>query len=154
MKLTSRVRRAKYKKRGNNPDNKNKNLCNLEVATRLGVSENTKYLHTKEDVLRALRQAYTVRSCKARLGTSLTVGSARKKLIAIAKGDTKAIGFLVIVSGKVWHSLFLLTDGSTEIDTNPKKNDRRKIEHCYLVRITDLNKFKSNTDDKCFIRIT
>lgn len=146
--------RAKYKKRGNNPDDKNKNLCTSAVAKALGVADNTRYLHTKEDLLRALRKAYTVRSCKSKLGTSLTIGSARKKLSAIAAGDTKSIGFMTVVSGKMWHVLFLMNDGSTEIDTVPRKNDRRKIEYCYQIRITDLDKFKNNTSDKCMIKVT
>lgn len=152
--LNKKVLRAKHKKRGNNPDDKNKNICTSAVAKALGVADNTKYLHTKEDLLRALRKAYTVRSCKSRLGTSLTVGSARKKLSTIAIGDTKSIGFVIVVSGKMWHVLFLMNDGSTGIDTAPRKNDRRKIEHCYQVRITDLEKFKDNISGECMIKVT
>ena len=54
--------RKQFKKKSNNTANNNKNICALRVAEYLRVESMVRYLHTKDDLVRAVRKAYTVRS--------------------------------------------------------------------------------------------
>lgn len=109
----------------NNCDNPNKNICVLEVAQFLGVSENVRYLHYLKDLVRASRMDYVVRSRKSTLGGA-TVGGSRK--LIKEKGDAKF--YIVRISG---HVLLLNANGDTIVDTAPRKRDRRKLTHIYGV---------------------
>lgn len=113
----------------NNPQNPNKNLCLLEIAHKMRVNEATRYLHTVSDLVRAARTKYKVRSRLSRLGKEPTVGGSRAKLAAIAEAEGIR-GFIVRVDG---HAMLLRADGSTWVDTDHRKADRRAITHLYAV---------------------
>ena len=107
----------------NNPDNPNKNLCGYAVARALGVDEATRYIHTIEDLQRAIRSMWSLRSVKTKMSVKAgrtTVGAIRKRIAA--KGE--ALAYLVHVEG---HVLLLDKDGSTSVDTAPVQRDRRKV---------------------------
>ena len=107
----------------NNPDNPNKNLCGYAVARALGVDEATRYIHTIEDLQRAIRSLWSLRSVKTKMGVKAgrtTVGAIRKRIAA--KGE--ALAYLVHVEG---HVLLLDRDGTTAVDTAPVQRDRRKV---------------------------
>jgi hypothetical protein len=108
----------------NNPDNTNKNWCALEVATALGVEEETRYLHNWNDLLRAVRSRWIARSRKSSV-KGKTVGAIRSQLAKLG-----AHAFVVLVEG---HVLLLNCDGKTIVDTSPRKQDRRKIRALYGV---------------------
>lgn len=113
-----RVNRSACKARSNNAGNPNQNVCAHAVARALGVADRVKYLHVIQDTLRAARTRFSVRSRKSALKGS-TVGAIRKGC-----KDQGACGFIVYVAG---HVLLLDATGNTWIDTDPRKNDRRKV---------------------------
>ena len=118
-------KRSSYRTVSNNVINPNQNVCALHVAKALGVAAEVRYLHTAQDVFRAARLKYSVRSVATAV-KSKTVGGARKHMTDIA-----AEFFIVVVAG---HVLLLDTDGQTIVDTDPRKRDARKIKHvmaCY-----------------------
>lgn len=102
----------------NNCSNPNKNVCALAVANALGVANEVRYLHEIGDIKRAAATRFNVRSRKSALKGS-TVGAIRKHCTA-----QKACGFIVYVAG---HVILLDAWGNTWVDTDPRKNDRRKV---------------------------
>lgn len=116
--------RSQHKTKSNNPLNPSQNLCALRVAQYLGVNGLVTYLHTINDLVRAARKVYTVRSRKSSVRAN-TVGKARKSLSNL---DGKY--YMIIVKG---HVLLLDTNGTTIIDTDPRIRDKRKITHIYAV---------------------
>jgi len=123
--------RQYMKERSNNSHNPNQNICALEVAKRMGVNKNVRYLHTVKDIVRAARTKYSVRSRKSQLKTGSSVGNARKQLAKISENNPKKIyGYIIVVKG---HVLLMSYDGRTLVDTAPRKADRRKITHCYAL---------------------
>ena len=117
----------------NNPDNPNKNLCGYAVARALGVDEATRYIHTIEDLQRAIRSMWSLRSVKTKMGVKAgrtTVGAIRKRIAA--KGE--ALAYLVHVEG---HVLLLDRDGTTSVDTAPVQRDRRKVLRVQGVYMSD-----------------
>lgn len=124
--------RTMYKDDSNNKDNPNKNWCALYVCKVLQVDENIRYLHTMEDIIRAARTKYTVRSRFSKLGKkNRTVGGARAKLIEIAQQEPECLAFIVGVKG---HVLLISHKGNTIIDTDPRIRDKRQITELYIVR--------------------
>jgi len=109
--------------RSNNAENPNKNICAFRVARMLGVDQEVRYLHTIEDLKRAARSRFSIRSVKS-MAKADTVGAARQNL----NGQNGAIGYIVWVQG---HVLLLGSQGETIIDTDPRKKDRRKIRGIY-----------------------
>ncbi len=120
--------RHDYRTRSNNAVNPNKNICALEAARFFGCGDVSRYLHSIRDLVYAVRKSYTVRSRAGRV-RGKTVGAARDTLRKLA-GEVSAKGFLVRVNG---HVLVLDATGKTVVDTSPRKRDRRKITHCYVV---------------------
>ena len=117
----------------NNPDNPNKNLCGYAVARALGVDEATRYIHTIDDLQRAIRSLWSLRSVKTKMGVKAgrtTVGAIRKRIAA--KGE--ALAYLVHVEG---HVLLLDRDGTTSVDTAPVQRDRRKVLRVQGVYMSD-----------------
>lgn len=117
----------------NNPDNPNKNLCGYAVARALGVDQATRYIHTIEDLQRAIRSMWSLRSVKTKMGVKAgrtTVGAIRKRIAA--KGE--ALAYLVHVEG---HVLLLDRDGTTSVDTAPVQRDRRKVLRVQGVYMSD-----------------
>lgn len=119
--MTRNERRAD----SNNPDNTNKNICALEVAKYLCVHNTVHYLHTINDLVRAARNKYIVRSRKSLLAKG-TIGKTRKAIEA--KGD--ALFYIAHVKG---HVLLLNREGRTIVDTAPRKKDKRKVYNLYGV---------------------
>lgn len=135
----SRIREH-YKKKSNCYNGSNlKNVCISYVTNHLGVTDAVTYLHTSDDVVRAIRSKYI---CRSRLSSvrkkgkygiykRMTVGKARKTLAKVAaKESNHVLGFYVSVAG---HGLFLDADGQTIVDTAPSKRDKRTIYDCYIV---------------------
>lgn len=122
------TRRQWLRTASNNPVNPNKNICVLAVAKALGADNETRYLHTYEDLVRALRTRYIVRSRTSNV-KGKTVGKAREKLASLAD-DVNAIGFIVRVQG---HVMLLDSQGKTIVDTDPRKRDKRKVLNAYVI---------------------
>jgi hypothetical protein len=113
-----RARRAA----SNNPQDANKNICALAVARALRVEHATRYLHTWQDLQRAIRTRYSARSVRSSV-KGATVGAVRRNLAHV-----NAVAVLVRVSG---HVLLMMADGRTVVDTDARKRDCRKIEAIY-----------------------
>lgn len=111
--------RKQHRAASNNPINPNQNICAQAVARALGVADNVRHLHTIMDVKRAAGTRFSVRSVKT-AAKSKTVGGARKNVASIED----ALAFIVYVKG---HVILLKNDGSTIVDTAPRKRDRRQI---------------------------
>lgn len=122
-------RRQKFRNNSNNEVNRNKNICGLAVAQVLGVSSTVHYLHTINDVVRAARNKFTVRSRLSFIGTGKTVGKSRLKFKQIHEKEGAKF-FIVRVDG---HVILLNQEGLTICDTDPRKRDKRKITHAYAV---------------------
>jgi len=130
MKVNRKIQRLL----SNNPDNKNKNVCVLAIAKALGCENDTRYLHNINDLVYALRTRHTVRS-RADRAKGKTVGKVRPMLHAIA-AEVNAKAFVARVSGKVGgcgHVLMFDTGGNTVVDTAPRRRDRRKVTHLYVI---------------------
>ena len=124
--------REHYRKKSNNSENPNKNICTLAVVEALGCDAETRYLHRVKDVVYALRKRYTVRSrCSQIRGKS--VGKIRKLCEKLANEvDSRTVYFLVRVEG---HVLLLDRTGQTRVDTDPRKRDARKVKDFYIIYI-------------------
>jgi len=112
------TRRSSYKAASNNSDNRCKNICALAVVSALGLENTVRYLHTYEDVKRACRNSFSVRSVKSMV-KSKTAGGARKMM-----SELGAKYYIVWVDG---HVLMMDALGKTIVDTAPRLRDRRKI---------------------------
>jgi len=128
------TKREFFRKESNNIVNSNKNICALKVAEYLGVQNESRYLHTINDLVYAARKKFTVRSRESQVRNK-TIGSARAKLKQIyasqcCQAGVKVKGFILRVAN---HVIFVDTEGNTIIDSDPRKRDRRKITHCYIV---------------------
>jgi len=121
----ARTKRERSRSQSNNRENPNKNLCVLAVAKALGVADKVHYLHTIDDLTRALRTRFSVRSRKSSLPKNATVGKARLKA-----PEFGAKYYVALVPG---HVILLGRDGKTLIDTDPRKVDRRKVLRFYGV---------------------
>jgi hypothetical protein len=113
------MNRQTLKARSNNAANPNQNVCAQAVARALGVADAVRYLHTAEDLHRAARTRYSVRSVKSAL-KARTVGAARKRMPEVEGSH----GFIVVVPG---HVLLLDRNGRTVVDTDPRKRDGRRM---------------------------
>lgn len=130
------TKRERWRGMSNNHDNPNKNICTLAVTDAFGVSGNVRYLQTVDDVVRAFRTRYTVRSRKSSLGNKLTVGAVRAKLAQMTYTESCGIVkayLLRLKYGKVGHVILLGRDGSTLIDTDSRKRDKRQITECFVI---------------------
>ncbi len=121
-------KREKFKKHSNNISNTNKNICGLAVATTLGVANATRYLHTMDDIVKAARTRFTVRSRLSQLNKNKSIGNARAKMNSLANDHT--IGFLIGIDG---HVLLADANGQTITDTDPRQRDRRKVTELYII---------------------
>ena len=129
--LTAGEIRAQRRAESNNPINRNKNICTSAVCSALGVINEVRYLQTSEDVVRATRKGWQVRSRKSQLRKGASVGQARavaKKLTETESGSVR--GYIVFVPG---HVLLLDKSGQTTIDTASRKQDKRKVIGFYKV---------------------
>ena len=120
-----------YRNNSNNRRNTNKNICVLAVADKLGVSEDTRYLHTMEDLTYAIRKRWSCRSVKTALKVKpfkTTVSQAVKQMRTHEADDL--VAYVVGVPG---HVLLMNKHGDVEVDTAPRKADRRRIDAVYGV---------------------
>lgn len=106
-----------------------KTVCSTAVLAFFGIDASTfHYSQNITDILRLLRsRGYSARSRMSTVGRGTSVGRLRSR---IAKHDEKG-WWLVRVPG---HAMLLKWDGSTVVDTAPRKRDRRQVTHLYLVR--------------------
>ena len=107
----------------NNRHDPNKNICGFAVARALGVDDATRYIHTINDLQRAIRSMWSLRSVKTKMGVKVgktSVGAIRQRI----KKRGEALAYLVHVDG---HVLLLDRDGSTAVDTAPAQRDCRKV---------------------------
>ena len=124
-------RRQASKKGSNNKENPNKNICSLAVAKACHVDHFVRYLHWMDDLKRALRNYYSVRSimwCVNQGKCNKTVGGARAALSKQLKKDSTLLGIVINTPG---HVLLMGKDGSTIVDTDPRDRDRRPIRTIY-----------------------
>ncbi len=129
--------RKKYTKRSNNPENPNQNVCAQAVADALGVADLVRYLHSISDLVRALRKGdFLVRSRKSDLRGADTIGAVRQRIRAENEKQESRLDadyYVVRVTTGSGHVIILGRDGSTLIDTDPRKRDRRRVTHFYGV---------------------
>ena len=119
----NRSKREVFVAHSNNLENRNKNICALEICKILEVDDKVRYLHTIEDVVYALRKKYVVRSRNSKLGHG-TVEECRGKVRRL--GDA---GVYVI-----WvkdHVFLMFGDGRTAYDTDPREIDDRRVLGVY-----------------------
>lgn len=119
----------------NNPANPNKNMCALAVAQALHVADEVRYLHTWGDMERAVRKLWSMRSVASAVGLTKqpkTVGAMRKKLVDVAEKNPRLAHYVIHVDG---HVLLINRDGTTSVDTAPRKRDRRKVLSVYGVYV-------------------
>ena len=145
----------------NNPDNPNQNMCAQAVAKWLGVAEKVRYLHNVDDLVRAARTKFTVRSRlseakKLLPKKKLTVSQFRKIAQDISDkaygGEVRKAEYYCPDNHKNWiqetrtcydpaafilrtpnHAIGLDSTGKVVVDTNPRKSDRRTVTHVYMV---------------------
>lgn len=110
----------------------NKTICTSAVTDWFGVTQNVHYLHSIEDMVRALRKGgFTARS-RAGKFAGKSLGSVRDKLAKEAESlaPFHVYGFVVVVPG---HALLVNRFGETIIDTASRQKDRRKIQQIYVI---------------------
>lgn len=129
-----KVNRSKCRKGSNNKVNPNKNVCGLAVCRFYKVDKAVRYIHTVEDITRAFRTRYSVRSRKSFFKSGATVSSVKKNAYDCTKDAVRdglvPYGYIIIVDG---HVLSLDFKGEVTVDTDPRKSDRRKVKRIYLV---------------------
>lgn len=132
------IKRDIQRTRSNNPRNRNKNVCGLAVAAALGVQDKTRYLHTWGDLQRAIRTTWSFRSVKSalRVTPNETSVGAMRKAIRNHNPEGTLMSYVVMVEG---HVIMLNSDGSTAVDTAPRKRDCRKVKAVYGVYLDDNN---------------
>jgi hypothetical protein len=129
-----RTDRKVARSKSNNPHNPNQNICVQEVAKFFGVADEVRYLHKMEDLVRAIRIKYTVRSRESQV-RGKTVGKMREKLPKLAQ-EVNAIAFIARVAhknGSNGHVIALDATGKTFVDTDPRKRDKRLVTHLYVI---------------------
>lgn len=133
------IKRDMHRATSNNSRNRNKNVCGLAVATALGVQNATRYLHTWGDLQRAIRTTWSFRSVKSalRVKPNETSVGAMRKAIRNHNPEGTLMSYVVMVEG---HVLMLNSDGTTAIDTAPRKRDCRKVKAVYGVYFDENNR--------------
>ncbi len=124
--MAGKAYRAAHREMSNNPHNTNKNWCALRVAQACGVHEATRYLHTVNDLKRALSTRWNYRSRKSAFKTN-TVKQYPKALANQAM-EAGLAGYVVIVSG---HVLLLNKEGEVHTDTAPEHTARKEVQAIY-----------------------
>jgi hypothetical protein len=106
-----------------------KTVCTSSVLTFFGIRRDSyRYAQTIQDAMNILRRnGFSVRSRKSAAGKNCTIGKFRTK---VRSGKIEGEYFLVRVEG---HAMVVRGDGTTVVDTDPRKVDRRRITHVYRV---------------------
>ena len=127
--------RAFWRDCSNNPSNPNQNTCAYSVAHALYVDDEVRYLHTWDDMLRAVRKLWSMRSVASVVGATKrdkSVGAIRGDLMKHALKHDDVSSYVIRVDG---HVLLIDRDGRTLVDTDPRKRDRRKVLNVYGVYV-------------------
>lgn len=124
--IYQRAYRIKMRSKSNNEADPNKNVCALTVAKVLCCDQQTRYLHNWQDLQRAIRSLWSMRSVKSYVKATpdSTVGSLRKAMNDYATKEQRLAAYVIRVEG---HVLMIDRDGKTLIDTAPRKRDSRKV---------------------------
>ncbi len=107
----------------NNAANPNKNICAHKVTTYLGVANRVKYLHTQNDVLRAVKKEYN--AYKARFSRVPTIS----EIIAYYKQNPTTSPYLLLFVES--HVLLLNGNGRVLCDTDKGKYSEKKVLKLY-----------------------
>lgn len=101
-----------------------KTVCTSAVLAYLGIAPQTYNYSSKIGQLKGVlgRNGLSYRSRLSRLPRECSVGASRALVGSL--GDEVGTTYLVWVAG---HVLLLNSTGSTLVDTDPRKRDRRKI---------------------------
>lgn len=109
---------------------RSKTVCVTACLTALGVRlDSFHYTGTvqgtqRENILR--RSGYCVRSRLSSMPKNPTIGKCRAAINKLQ--DPPGTRYLVIVDGSGYcHAMLLKSDGSTLVDTDPRKRDKRKV---------------------------
>lgn len=123
--------RADLAANSNNTCDPNKNLCTLEVARGFAVENTVKYLHTYEDLLKAMRKKWKLKSSKTLLKftTGKTSTTELRKLI-VKNGDPDALAYVVYVKG---HIMAMNKVGVDYVDTSPKETKDKHVQKVWAV---------------------
>ena len=120
--------RQSLKADSNNTDNANQNICAQAVAKAFDVAGEVRYLHTYEDVKRAIGKRYSVRSRLSKVKKGSSVGASRAAILKMIQTEG-AIGAVIYIKGHV-----ISFDSSGNVtDTDPRQRDRRAIKQLHLV---------------------
>ncbi len=128
---TNKVIRTAFKAVSNNQENPNKNICAYEVAKVFGCENNTRYLHTSDDLLRAVRKWFKVRQCNTAL--KVKAGKTTKwELRDYLKTNVNEehMAYIVRVKG---HVFALCNNGKKLVDTDFIASLNRPIEKVWAV---------------------
>lgn len=125
--ISKRILRDLYRATSNNLKNPNKNICAKAVASAFGRADSkVRYLHTSEDVVRAVRKNGFI--------VSKQKGTKGQAVCQIDHENTDGlVGWIVEVDG---HILALSPDGQGGVDTDPPKKgwaDIRPIKNLWAV---------------------
>lgn len=124
--MANRAYRAAHREMSNNPDNPNKNACGLFVAKACGVENATRYLHTLNDLKRALATRWNYRSRKSAFKAKTVKQYSRE--IANKAIEAGLSGYVVVVKG---HVLLLNKHGEVHVDTAPEYTARKEVQAIY-----------------------
>lgn len=126
------INRQIFCSESNNTDDPKKNLCALKVAEFLRCGNRTKYLHTLEDILIAIRRgSWTARSRKCYLGKKKNTSELLKKCPKITAKDKKPIKYYIV---QVESHVFLVdATGRTVVDSAPEHSKNMEIINFYAV---------------------
>lgn len=123
--------RAELASNSNNSCDPNKNICTLEVARGFGVANNVRYLHTYEDLLRAMRKQWKLKSVKTLLKfRSGSTSTTELRNLIVNNGDPKALAYIVYVKG---HIMAINKVGVDYVDTSPEETKTKPVQKVWVV---------------------
>lgn len=117
----------------NNPDNPNYNVCGLEVCKALDVESRVRYIHTLDDIFRAIQKKYSMRDLTPSF-QNMPISKVRRTLRR-EYAHEEPIAFLVyLFSNTDYHVLLLDENGKTLVDTDPAEGyDPRQIMFIHAI---------------------
>jgi len=116
------------------PSGKSKTVCVTACLTALGLPVESFHVTgtlSKPNYLPLINKiGLKARSRKSKMPKGLTIGACRK---AIKKMGENAVYFVVVWGSGYCHAMLLDNDGSTLVDTAPRKRDKRKLHSIHAV---------------------
>ena len=123
--------RAELAANSNNSFDPNKNICTLEVARGFAVENTVKYLHTYEDLLRAMRKKWKIKSSKTMLKfTSGKTSTKELRTLITKNGDPNALAYIVYIKG---HIMAMNKIGEDYVETSPNETKTKPVEKVWAV---------------------